>query len=95
MSLQAERAAVFAAAQSEMMKAVRTLPEASAADIRPHVHIPDGVNPSIIGVAIRELKRAGLIVEVGTVATSRPAGHAHLMRLWRLADPLTDGEATR
>ena len=93
MSLRAERAAVFAAAQNEMMKAVRTQPEASAADIRPHIHIPEGVNPSIIGTAIRELKREGLIVAVGTVATSLPAGHCHLMRVWKLAEPA--GEVSR
>ena len=102
MSLPSERAAVFAAVQCELLKAARTSPPASAVDIRPHLKIPSGVHPSIIGAAIRELKRAGLIVEVGYVSTTHKAGHGHLMRTWRLADPpagqsasSTGGEVTQ
>ncbi len=86
-SLQTSRAAVMAAAQTAMLDVLRSRQTASADDIRHRVTIPDGVHPSIIGTAILGLRRAGVIVPVETIPTSRPAGHAHLMRTWRLADP--------
>lgn len=87
MSLSDDRAAVFAAAQRAMLDVLRTRPTASADDIRPRVTIPPHVHPAIIGSAILGLRRDGLIVQVSTIATSRPAGHSHLMRVWKLAAP--------
>lgn len=82
-----DRAAVFAAVQRAMLKVLRKQPTASADDIRPLVRIPAHVHPTIVGIAIRELRRDGLIVTDSTIATSRPAGRSHLMRVWRLATP--------
>lgn len=87
MTLQSERAAVIAAAQSAMLDVLRTHPTASADDIRPHVIIPPHVHPSIIGNAIQGLRRDGVIVPESIIATSRPVGHSHLMRRWQLAEP--------
>lgn len=94
MSLHDDRAAVIASAQRAMLDVLRDQPTASADDIRPRVTIPDGVHPAVIGCAIAGLHRDGLIAPVATIATSRPAGHAHLMRVWRLADPVRGGEVS-
>ena len=78
-----------------MQDVLRVQPTASADDIRPRITIPPGVHPSVVGIAIAGLHRDGIITSVSTIATSRPAGRAHLMRVWRLADHVTGGEDAR
>ncbi len=84
--LQMLRAGIIRAAQRALIDAILVNGEASADDIRAVVVIPDGVNPSIVGTAIRLLAQDGIIVPVSTKTAQRPIAHAHLFRVWRLAD---------
>ncbi len=85
--LQMTRAGVIRAAQRALIDAIIRNGEASADDIRAVVVIPDGIHPAVIGTAVYLLARDGIIVPVNTVTAQRPIAHAHLMRVWRLADP--------
>ena len=85
------RAAVWGACQQALLNAIRARGVGNADDIRCVVTIPPDIHPSIVGRAIGALSRAGIIVPVEFITTSRPVGHAHLMRSWRLADPALGG----
>ena len=90
-SLPLSRAAVWAACQQALLNAIHVRGVGDADDVRRAVTIPPGIHPSIVGRAIGALSRAGIIVAVEFVTTSRPVGHSHLMRSWRLADPALGG----
>ena len=85
------RADIYGACQTVLLSAIRARGVGDADDIRRVVTIPPCINPSIVGRAIGALSRAGIIVPVEFITTSRPVGHAHLMRSWRLADPALGG----
>ncbi len=65
----------------------------TADDVRRIVTIPSTIDPRIVGVAFREAARDGLIERVGSIATSRPAGGAHLMYVWKRAKPVAGDRA--
>jgi hypothetical protein len=84
-----ERRAVIASVQRTMLEILQLRQTASADDIRRIVDIPAGVNPTVIGVAIRQLSEAGLIVPITIVRTARTVGHSHLIRIWRLTESVS------
>ena len=83
------RAEVWAACQQALLDAIRVRGVGDADDIHSVVTIPHDIHPSIVGRAIGALSRDGTIVMVEYTTTSRPIGHAHVMRSWRLAEPTT------
>ena len=84
--LQMTRAGISRDAQRALINALLLRGEATADDIRKVVTIPDGIHPSVIGTAIRELAREGVILPVSTATAQRPIAHSHLFRVWKLAD---------
>ena len=83
------RAEVWAACQQALLDVIRARGVGDADDIHSVVTIPPDIHPSIVGRAIAAMKCAGLIVMVEYVTTTRPVGHSHVMRSWRLAEPPT------
>lgn len=81
------RATVLEDAGRAILYVLRQQDTVCADDVRRIVTIPEHIDPRVIGCAFREAARDGLIVRCGTVTTNRPKGGAHLMFVWRRAEP--------
>ncbi len=86
MSLPNRHAKIIGEAQRALLEAIRKNGVASADDIRSVVAIPDDVNPSIVGIAVRLLSKDKIIKVDSIATTERRIAHARLTRVWRLAD---------
>ena len=54
--------------------------------LRGLVTIPRGIDPRIVGSAIRALAEAGLITSVGRRRSTRPQAHARKIDVWKVVD---------
>ncbi len=59
---------------------------------RTSVPIPRGVDPRVVGSAVRGLAEVKLITSVGRRKSRRPAAHARKIDLWAIRDPDTARE---
>jgi hypothetical protein len=59
---------------------------ATADDVRDVVTLPEGIDPRLFGSVPGTLAQAGIIESVGFQKTSRAAGHARPVTIWRLLD---------
>lgn len=58
----------------------------TADDLRAAVDIPPGVNPKVVGAAVRALAGADIIRKAGTKNSTRKEAHARPNAVWKLAD---------
>jgi len=61
--------------------------ELCADDVRAVVTIPPGISPKLVGCVFRDLADARILRRDGHRNSKRPAAHARLLSVWRLADP--------
>jgi hypothetical protein len=59
---------------------------ASTDPLRELVPIPPGIDPRVVGAAVRELSERGLIQSIGRRKFRRPAAHARKIDLWVITD---------
>lgn len=59
---------------------------ATVDDVRAAVVLPDDLDPTLTGAAMRALAVGGLIRGDGYVQTARPVAHARPVTIWRLVD---------
>ena len=55
-------------------------------DVRAAVALPNDIDPTLIGAAMRALAVGGLIRGDGYAQTARPVAHARPVTVWRLVD---------
>lgn len=54
--------------------------------VRDAVPIPAGIDPRLVGSAVRQLGESGLITRVGLSRSIRPEAHGRDLPLWAIAD---------
>jgi hypothetical protein len=59
---------------------------ATADDVRAAVELPPDINPVCLGPVPQALARVGIIERSGFALTTRAAGHARPVTVWRLVD---------
>jgi hypothetical protein len=54
--------------------------------VRAAVPIPEGIDPRLVGAAVRQLAELGLIYRAGLARSVRPEAHGRDLPLWAIAD---------
>jgi hypothetical protein len=80
------RAALVRRAQRALLTQLLDGDLATADDVRAAVELPPGVDPRLVGAAIRSLAVEGVILSAGRTRSARPAAHARWVDLWAASD---------
>jgi hypothetical protein len=80
------RAAVVRRGQRALLTRLLDTGTATADDVRAAVELPPGVDPRLVGAAVRSLVVEGIIRSTGRTRSARPAAHARWVDLWAASD---------
>jgi hypothetical protein len=84
--LATRRPALVRDIQRAAVRLAHTAETFTADDLRARVVIPAGINPVVVGAALRALAVAGVIRKDGTRNSTRKLAHARPNAVWTLAD---------
>jgi hypothetical protein len=84
--LQLHRAVLVRRVQRVYLDLLLTRGPSTSDPVRALVPIPPGIDPRLVGAAVRQLAELGLIRRAGLVRSTRPEAHSRDLAVWELAD---------
>lgn len=84
--LRLHRAVLVRRVQRAYLDLLLTRGPSTSDPVRARVPIPPGIDPRLVGAAVRQLGELGLIRRAGLARSERPEAHGRDLAVWEIAD---------